>query len=178
MLGCLTGFPIKCFGFGHWLCNLTRWQDVWIMMFTVLHSCTIHLFSHIKGTVLLLCECFRDKMTCKHTKIVLNMCKILNTAHSQWNTRLEFDAWLLIQWCDFPVYAKPKASKVSHLWFLWLNLCVCVSARVSLFVISVLSMGAWKKASTGLWNFAFVAQMRYEVTSGISHYEGMHCGCF
>lgn len=38
--------------------------------------------------------------------------------------------------------------------------------------------GAWKKESLGFWNFALVAQLQYEVTSGISHEEGMHCGCF
>lgn len=94
-------------------------------MFSATHSSTTKLFSYVKDTVLLFCQSLRVEITCKHSIIVL-MRETLNTIQSQWNILLKFNLSLLSHCCDFPVYVKPKASKVSHLWFLWPNCCVRV----------------------------------------------------
>lgn len=70
--------------------------------------------------------------------------------------------------------SKPKASNVSHLWFLWpaVSLCVCLCACVR----SEWMPGRKRQRVCGIllsWHKRW-----YEVTSGVSHYEGMHCGRF
>lgn len=105
MLGHLTGFPIKCFGLGQWRLNLTRQQESKCSLWCIPGS---HIYSLIfKGNV-----CFKG--------IIAIMFK---TQRREWNL-MESLLWFL----DFRL--KPKASNVSHLWFLWptVSLCVCVPA--------------------------------------------------
>lgn len=159
MLGRLTGFPIKCFGLGHWRLNLT-WQIEPNVHFCV-RSCIVDLFLYWRQ--------------CLFLKGIIAF---------MWETRWRESQKITIvgnSFCEFPHVGEVRGIERTHLClcFVVCDRVACLSAHVCLCAcMCELWTDAWKKASTGLWNFAFVAQMRYEVTSGVSHYEGMHCGRF
>lgn len=79
MLGCLTGFPIKCLVLGtdnvisHSDKEECTFRDV---VHAAVHAAFLSLFFYFKGTLLPFCSSFKHETSCKHTMAY----NVLNTS--------------------------------------------------------------------------------------------------
>lgn len=141
------------FGLGQWRLNLTQQQESKCSLWCLPGS---HIYSHIfkgnvcfKGIIAIMCKTQRSESQDKN-EIRRNPCCDLGVLGRSPRHRM----YLICDFCDPPC------------------LCVCLCACVC----SEWMPGRKRQRVCGIllsWHNRW-----YEVTSGISHYEGMHCGRF